>query len=77
MGTRQGRVYSSLLFQPLYSAVRGPGTHPPLRQATCVYTASRPRLNSLFTLLLPALRVCECVLINQSEGIQLRHRRGG
>lgn len=57
MGTRQGRVYSSLLFLPLYSAVRGPGTHPPRRRAGRVYTASRPRLHSL----LPPVCVCACV----------------
>lgn len=66
MGTCQECIYSSLLFLPLYSAVRAPG--PILSDMPCdVYTASQPNFNSLFCI------ITVCVLINQNEGIQLCH----
>lgn len=71
MGTCQERVYSSLLFLPLYPAVRAPG--PILSDMPCdVYTASQPRFNSLFVLLLCVsslirVKAFSCASMNRRE----------
>lgn len=71
MGTCQERVYSSLLFLPLYPAVRAPG--PILSDMPHdVYTASEPRFNSLFVLLLCVsslirVKAFSCAMLNRGE----------
>lgn len=71
MGTCQERVYSSLLFLPLYPAVRAPG--PILSDMPRdVYTASQPRFNSLFVLLLCVsslirVKAFSCAMLNRGE----------